>query len=48
MIICTLYIDDWGFSILKIQSLKKLLSQITPYNIHQEVSTGNKEGREAW
>lgn len=32
----------------KSKSLEKLLSEITPDNMHQEVSTGNKEGREAW
>lgn len=32
----------------KSQSLKKLLSEITPDNIHQEVPTGDKEGREIW
>lgn len=32
----------------KSQNLKKLLSQITPDNIHKEVSTGDAEGREIW
>jgi antitoxin MazE len=32
----------------KPQNLKELLSQITPDNIHKEVSTGDAEGREAW
>jgi antitoxin MazE len=32
----------------KAQKLKELLSQITPDNIHKEVSTGDAEGREVW
>jgi antitoxin MazE len=32
----------------KSQKLDDLLSQITPDNIHREVSTGAAEGREVW
>jgi len=29
-------------------SLKKLINQITPENIHAEVSSGSKTGKEIW
>ncbi|WP_276507961.1 AbrB/MazE/SpoVT family DNA-binding domain-containing protein [Paenibacillus thermotolerans] len=29
-------------------SLEELLAQITPDNLHREVSTGEPEGRESW
>lgn len=32
----------------KSNTLKELLSQITPDNIHHEISTGDAEGRESW
>lgn len=32
----------------KSKSLDELLSQITPENLHDEVSTGKPEGRESW
>lgn len=32
----------------KQQKLKELLAQITPENLHKEVSTGDAEGREVW
>lgn len=32
----------------KSSSLEELLTQVTPENIHKEVSTGDPEGREAW
>lgn len=32
----------------KSHSLNKLLSQVTPDNLHQEISTGDAKGREVW
>ncbi|RXT00077.1 AbrB/MazE/SpoVT family DNA-binding domain-containing protein [Ammoniphilus sp. CFH 90114] len=32
----------------KPKSLDELLMQITPENIHKEISTGDAEGRETW
>ncbi|MCS7464304.1 AbrB/MazE/SpoVT family DNA-binding domain-containing protein [Paenibacillus doosanensis] len=32
----------------KSTTLDELLSQITPDNIHTEISTGEPQGREAW
>ncbi|GIO64119.1 AbrB/MazE/SpoVT family DNA-binding domain-containing protein [Paenibacillus cineris] len=29
-------------------SLEELLTQVTPENIHKEISTGDPEGKEAW
>ena len=32
----------------KTTALEKLLTQVTPDNLHKEVSTGEPEGREIW
>ncbi|WP_274365621.1 AbrB/MazE/SpoVT family DNA-binding domain-containing protein [Paenibacillus thermotolerans] len=32
----------------KSTSLEELLAQVTPDNLHKEVSTGEPEGRESW
>lgn len=40
--------DDKIIITRKSQKLKELLSKITPGNIHEEVSTGDSEGREGW
>ena len=40
--------DDQIIIRCKQQKLKDLLSQITPDNIHKEVSTGDAEGLEVW
>ncbi|GIO56840.1 MULTISPECIES: AbrB/MazE/SpoVT family DNA-binding domain-containing protein [Paenibacillus] len=32
----------------KSSSLEELLTQVTPENIHKEISTGDPEGKEAW
>ncbi|MEI0739396.1 AbrB/MazE/SpoVT family DNA-binding domain-containing protein [Paenibacillus sp. JTLBN-2024] len=32
----------------KSTTLEELLTQVTPENLHEEVSTGEPEGREAW
>lgn len=32
----------------KSASLDELLSKVTPENLHQEVSTGERQGRESW
>lgn len=32
----------------KTRNLQELLSKITPDNIHEEISTGDAEGREIW
>lgn len=32
----------------KSTSLEELLDQMTPENLHEEVSSGDPEGREAW
>nr|WP_160043685.1 MULTISPECIES: AbrB/MazE/SpoVT family DNA-binding domain-containing protein [Paenibacillus] len=32
----------------KSTTLGELLTQVTPENLHEEVSTGEPEGREAW
>ncbi|GIO68467.1 AbrB/MazE/SpoVT family DNA-binding domain-containing protein [Paenibacillus cookii] len=32
----------------KSTTLEELLTQVTPENLHEEVSTGGPEGREAW
>lgn len=32
----------------KSTTLDKLLSQITPNNVHTEISTGEPQGRETW
>lgn len=39
-----------GYLVIKPQSktLDELLSQITPDNLHPEISTGKPEGRELW
>lgn len=39
-----------GHLIIKPKSatLDEILSKVTPDNIHNEVSTGGQEGREAW
>lgn len=29
-------------------TLDEMLSQVTPENLHKEVSTGEQQGREAW
>ncbi|MCD9020604.1 AbrB/MazE/SpoVT family DNA-binding domain-containing protein [Cohnella silvisoli] len=40
-------IED-GHLIIKLKSLDELLAQITPYNLHAEVPTGEPQGRESW